>query len=74
MERTIHCGESCASQQLQNKEGVQDKLYHVKNLKMYMAREPEVHVVHTRNKDDATIPVTRVIYQDTDPELVEVPD
>ena len=31
-------------------------------------------VVHTSNKDDATIPVARVIYQDTDPELREVPD
>ena len=31
-------------------------------------------VVHTSNKDDATIAVAGVIYQDTDKELVEVPD
>ena len=41
---------------------------------MYIAREPEVDVVHTSNKDDATIAVAGVIYQDTDPELGEVPD
>ena len=39
-------------------------------LKKYIAREPEVDVVHTSNKDDATI----LVHQDTDPELVEVPD
>ena len=43
-------------------------------LKKYIAREPEVDVVHTSNKDDATIAVARVIYQDTEPELGEVPD
>ena len=43
-------------------------------LKKYIAREPEVDVVHISNKDDATIAVARVIYQDTDPELGEVPD
>ena len=42
-------------------------------LKKYIAREPEVDVVHISNKDDATIAVARVIYQDTDPELVKVP-
>ena len=31
-------------------------------------------VVHTSNKDDATTAVAGVIYQDTDPELGEVPD
>ena len=43
-------------------------------LKKYIARKPEVVVVHTNNKEDATIAVARVIYQDTDPELGEVPD
>ena len=39
---------------------------------MYIAREPEVDMVHTSNKDDVTTAVPRVIYQDTDPELGEV--
>ena len=43
-------------------------------LKKYIAGEPEVDVVHTSNKDDATIAVTGVIYQDTDQELGEVPE
>ena len=43
-------------------------------LKKYIAREPKVDVVHASNKDDATIAVAGVIYQDTDSELVEVPD
>ena len=43
-------------------------------LKKYIAREPEVDVVHTSNKDDAPIAVAGVIYQETDPELGEVPD
>ena len=44
-------------------------------LKKYIAREPEVDVaLHTSNKDDATIAVARVIYQDSEPELGEVPD
>ena len=30
-------------------------------LKKYIAREPEVHVVDTSNKDGATIAVARVI-------------
>ena len=38
-------------------------------LKKYIAREPEVDAVHTSNKDDATMEVAGVIYQDTDPEL-----
>ena len=42
-------------------------------LKKYIARKPEVDVVHTSNKDDVTIAVAGVIYQDTDPELGEVP-
>ena len=43
-------------------------------LKKYIAREPEIDMLHTSNKDDATIAVARVIHQDTDPELREVPD
>ena len=31
-------------------------------------------VVRTSNKDDVTITVAGVIYQDTDPELGKVPD
>ena len=50
------------------------KTYHVNMLKKYITREPEVDVVHTSNKDDATIAVAGVIYQDTDPELGEVSD
>ena len=56
------------------KMGSKTKTCHVKMLKRYIAREPEVDVVHTSNKDDATIAVARVIFQDTDPELGEVPD
>ena len=43
-------------------------------LKKYIAREPEVDVVHKSNKDDTTIAVAEVIYQDIDLELGEVPD
>ena len=43
-------------------------------LKKYIAREPKVDVVLTSNKDCATIAAARVIYQDTDPEMGEVPD
>ena len=43
-------------------------------LKKYIVREPEVDVVHTSNKDDATIVLAGMIYQDTDPELGEVQD
>ena len=42
-------------------------------LKKYIAREPGVDVVHTSNKDNANIAVAEVVYQDTDPKLVEVP-
>ena len=49
-------------------------MYDVNMLKKYIAREHEVHVVHTSNKDDATIAAARVIYQNTDPELGEEPD
>ena len=45
------------------------KTYHMNMLKKYIAREPEVDVVHTGKKDDATIAVAGAIYQDTDPEL-----
>ena len=56
------------------KMGSKTKTYHLNMLKKYIAREPEVEVVHTSNQDDVTIAVARVIYQDTDPELGEVPD
>ena len=56
------------------KMGSKTKTFHVNMWKKYIARESEVDVVHTSNKDDATIAVAGVIYQDTDPELVEVPD
>ena len=54
--------------------GSKTKTYQVNMLKKYIAREPEVDVVHTSNKDDATIAVAGVIYQDTHPQLGEVPD
>ena len=54
--------------------GCKTKRYHVNMLKKYIARKPEVDVVHTSNKDDVTLAVAGVIYQDTDPELGEVPD
>ena len=56
------------------KMGFKTKTYHVNMLKKYIVREPKVEVVHTSNKDDATIAIAGVIYQDTDPELGEVPD
>ena len=57
------------------KMGSMTKMYQVNMLKNYVAGEPEVDVVHTSNKDDATkIAVARVIYQDTDPRLGEVTD
>ena len=56
------------------KMGSKTKMYNFNMLKKYIAREPEVDVVHTSNNDDVTIAVARVIYQDTDPELSEVPD
>ena len=43
-------------------------------LKKYIAREPEMDVIHTSNKDDVTIAVAGVIYQYTDLEMGEVPD
>ena len=49
-------------------------MYHLNMLKKYIAREPEVEVVHTSNKDNVTIAAAGVIHQDTDPELGEVPD
>ena len=42
------------------------KMYHMNMLKKYIARELEMDVVYTRNKDDVTIAVAGVIYQDTD--------
>ena len=56
------------------KMGSKKKTYHINMLKKYIAREPEVDVVHTSNKDDVKIAEAGVIYQDTDPELGEVPD
>ena len=50
------------------------KTYYMNMLKKYIAREPKVNVVHTSNKDDTTTAAARVIYQDTDPELEEVPN
>ena len=50
------------------------KMYHVNVLKKYIAKEPEADVVHTSNKDDATITVARVVHQDTESELEKVPD
>ena len=40
-------------------------------LRKYIAREPQMDVVHTSNKDVVT---TAVIYQNIDPEMGEVPD
>ena len=58
------------------KMGSKTKTYHLNMLKKYtsIAREPEVDVELTSNKDDETIAVAGVIYQDTDPEMGEVPD
>ena len=53
--------------------GSKKKMYHVNMLKKYIAREPEVDVVYTTNKDDATTAEAGVMYQDTDQELGEVP-
>ena len=39
-----------------------------------MIRKPNLDLVHISNKDDATIAVAAVIYQDTDPKLGEVSD
>ena len=73
MERTTYCGESCGSQRLVKMESKR-KMYHVNMLKKYIAKKPAADVVHTGNKDDATIAVATVIYQDTDSELWEAPD
>ena len=45
------------------------KMFHVNMLQKYIARELEVDVLHTSNKDDATIAVARVIYQEAGQEL-----
>ena len=55
------------------KMGSKTKTYQVNMLKKYMASEPEVDVRQTSNKDDTNIAVARMIYQDTDPMLGEVP-
>ena len=62
-----------AQEELQKSQKRYKKHYGKKTL-LYIPREPEVDVVHTSNKDDATIAVARVIYQDTKPELGEVTD
>ena len=56
------------------KMGSKTKTYHLNMLKRYIVREPEVDMEHTSNKDDVTLAVAGVIYQDTDPEMGEVPD
>ena len=48
------------------KMGSETKMYHVNMLKKYIAREPELDIVHKSNKDDATTAVAGVIYQDTE--------
>ena len=74
MERKIYCETPVGGNNYRIKIGSKTKMYHVNMLKKNIVREPEVDVVHTRNKDDATIAVAGVIYKDTDPELGEVPD
>ena len=64
--------DSCVGARI--KLGSKTKAYHLNMLKKYIATGAEVEVVHTSNKNDATIAVAGVIYQDTDPELGEVPD
>ena len=56
------------------KMGFKTKRYHMIMLKKYIAREPEVDVVQAIYKDDATIAVAGVIFQDTDLELGKVAD
>ena len=56
------------------KMGSKTKTYNVNMLKKYIARKSEAGVVLTSNKDDAIIAVARLIYQDIDPEMGEVPD
>ena len=51
------------------KMGSKMKMYHVNMLKEYIAGEPEVNVVPTNKKDDATISVASVIHQDIDQDL-----
>ena len=36
------------------KMGSKTKMYHINMLKKYIARDPEVDVVHTSNKDDVS--------------------
>ena len=56
--------------------GSKTKMSHLNILKKYtgIAREPEVDVIPTSIKDGATIARARVIHQDTDQKLWEVPD
>ena len=51
------------------KMGSKTKTYHVNILMKYIAREPEMVVVHTSYKNDPTVAAARVIHQDTDQEL-----
>ena len=46
---------------MESKNGIQTNMYHVNMLKKYIAREPEVDVLHASNKDVATIAVAGVI-------------
>ena len=63
MERAIYFRESCGRNDRVNM-GSKTKMYHINVLKKYIAREPEVDVLHTSTKA-----VAGVIYQDTGPEL-----
>ena len=54
--------------------GSKTKTCHVNMLKQYIARGPEVDVVHTSDKADVTIAVAGLICQDTDPEPEEAPE
>ena len=63
MERAIYFRESFGRNDRVNM-GSKTKMYHMNVLKKYIAREPEVDVLHTSTKA-----VAGVIYQDTGPEL-----
>ena len=56
--------------------GSKTMTYHVKMVKKYISREPdvEVNVVPMNMKDDATVAVASVIHQDVNPEMGRTPD
>ena len=56
------------------KKGSKTKTHYVNMQKNYIARAPDVDVIHTSNMDDPTTAVAEVIYQVTDLEVEEVPD